>query len=260
MVAPRVRAGIKIAAIKGTPHGAAFAEEVARAFREADIAAQAGPGPSPGLTLVGRALAEPGATPSQTRVRVLWRILDAEGGPAGFRHQDQTVDAGAWAAGARPLLRRLAREAVSKIGPLIADPRRTAGTAPLAITVLDVAGAPGDGRVSLRRSLAYELEKRGFKVSQSRAARPGALTLKGTVVTRPRADEGGGRRIEVEITWTVLGPAGRVLGTVKQANALEARSVDGNWGVNAALAARAAAPGIARIIHGATAQAAPRAP
>jgi hypothetical protein len=53
----------------------------------------------------------------------------------------------------------------------------------------------------------------------------------------------------VEITWTVLAPEGRILGTIKQANNVKAGSLDSSWGVTAALAARAATPGIAAIIR-----------
>ncbi|HSR54858.1 MAG TPA: hypothetical protein VLN73_01365 [Alphaproteobacteria bacterium] len=255
LLAPAGRAGIKITPVKGTPHGAAFAEELARAFRNADIAAQTGPGPNAGMTLVGRVHAEPASPASRTHVRVLWRILDPKGGPAGIRHQDRIVDASAWDTGETALLRRLARDAVADISPLIADPKGTTAAGPRPIAVLDIDGAPGDGRVSLRRSLAFELRKRGFTVFESKAGKPGAITLKGAVSVKPV--QGGDGKELVEITWTVLGPGGRVLGRVNQANAVHAGSLSPNWGTNAVFVARAAAPGVTRIIRGAIAQAAP---
>lgn len=253
LIAPHARAGIKVVAVTGMPHGDAFAEEIAAAFRREDIAAQTGSGPSSGYTLTGRALTRPGPAPSQTLVGVLWRVLDPDGGPAGLHHQEVVVDRADWQAGARPLLRRLARDTVAKIAPEIADPKRggTAGQGPIA--VLDVAGAPGDGRVSLRRSLAFELRKLGFPVTESRTSGGKATVVSGTVkVARASA-----RGDQVKIAWTITGPTGRTLGTVNQANTVKSGSLQGSWGVTAVFAARAAAPEIARILRRAGAETGP---
>jgi hypothetical protein len=53
----------------------------------------------------------------------------------------------------------------------------------------------------------------------------------------------------VEIIWTVLSPAGAVVGTVKQGNTVARGSLERSWGMTAVFAARAAAPGIARIVR-----------
>jgi hypothetical protein len=187
----------------------------------------------------------PGPNPSKSRIEVLWRVLDPDGAPAGLHHQEYLVDRADWRAGTRALLRRLARETVAKIAPEIADPKQggTGGQGPIA--VLDIAGAPGDGRVSLRRSLAFELRKLGFPVTETREAGGGATAVSGTVKVT-RATDSDDR---VEIAWTVTGPAGRTLGTVNQANTVKSGSLQQSWGVTAVFAARAAAPGIARILR-----------
>ncbi|MDH3239250.1 MAG: hypothetical protein OEO83_01145 [Alphaproteobacteria bacterium] len=245
LVAPQARAGIKVRAVAGMPHGAAFAEEIAAAFRRDDIAAQTGAGPSGGYTLMGRAVTRPGPAPSQARVGILWRVLGPNGGAAGLHHQEHLVARADWLAGSRPLLRRLARDAVAGIAPAIADPKRRVSPPLRPVAVRDITGAPGDGRVSLRRSLAFELRKLGFPVTESRESGTDAVVVSGTVKVG-RSPEGGDR---VEIAWTVADPAGRMLGSVKQANTVEAGSLQRSWGVTAALAARAAAPGIARILR-----------
>lgn len=247
LLAPDERAGIKVAAVKGTPHGRALAEAVARAFREADVAAQTGQGPSPGLTLVGQALETPGPRPSEARVRVLWRVLDADGALAGIEQQEWTVDARAWAAGAPPLISRLARDAAAKLTPMVADPKGGAQSGTRPVIVRSVTGAPGDGRVSLRRSLAFELRKLGIRVSESPSGDGKTIVLAGEVKVAPAGGEAAGDR--VEIIWTVLSPAGAVVGTVKQGNTVARGSLERSWGMTAVFAARAAAPGIARIVR-----------
>ncbi len=246
LLSPDERAGIKVAAVKGTPHGRALAEAVARAFREADVAAQTGRGPSPGLTLVGQALESPGPRPSEARVQVLWRVLDADGALAGIEQQEWTVDARDWAAGAGPLIGRLARDAAAKLTPMVADPKGGAKSGTRQVIVRGVTGAPGDGRVSLLRSLVFELRKLGIRVSESPGGDGRTLVLAGDVKVAPAG--GGAEGDRVEIVWTVLSPEGAVLGTVKQGNTVARGSLDKSWGVTAVFAARAAAPGIARIL------------
>lgn len=245
LVAPKARAGIKVLPVAGMPRGGALAEEVAAAFRREDIAAQAGHGPSSGYALMGRAVTRPGPVPSRTRVGILWRVLGPDGSAAGIHLQELIVERSDWREGTQPLLRRLARAAVAEIAPGIADPKRGQAAAKRTVAVRDVTGAPGDGRVSLRRSLAFELRKLGFPVTESNETVADALVVSGTVkVTGAAKGED-----QIAIAWTVSGPKGGILGTVKQANTVKAGSLRASWGVTAAFAARAAAPGIARILR-----------
>jgi len=246
LLAPGGRAGINVITVAGTPHGAALARHVAQALRDEDFAAQAQPKLSAGYTLVGRATIGPTDSNSKARVRLLWLVLNLRGRPGGIHHQELTVDRAAWHRAAKPLLQRLAREAVAGLTPLNSDARAVPVTKTQSITVFDIDGAPGDGRVSLRRSLAFELKKLGFRVAESVIQGATPIVLLGAVKITT-ADKKDTQR--VEITWTVLAPEGRVLGTIKQANNVKAGSLDHSWGVTAALAARAATPGIAEIIR-----------
>jgi hypothetical protein len=246
LLAPGERAGINVVTVAGTPHGASLAKEVAEAFREEDFAAQAQSGPSAGYTLVGRATIGPTGSDAKARVRLLWLVLNPRGRPGGIHHQELMVDRAAWDRAEPPLFKRLARDAVAGLVPLLSGGRASVTTDPQLITVFDIDGAPGDGRVSLRRSLAFELRKLGYRVAESviRGARP--MVLLGTVKVSPA---GTGDTQRVGITWTVLAPEGRVLGTIKQTNHVKSGSLARTWGVTAALAARAAAPGITEIIQ-----------
>ncbi len=246
LLAPGERAGINVITVAGTPHGAALAREIAQAFRDEDFAAHTQSGPSAGYTLVGRATIAPAESKSTAQVRLLWRILNPKGRPGGIHHQELTVDRAAWGRAAPPLLKRVARDAVAGLAPLISGARTVPVTGVQPITIFDIDGAPGDGRVSLRRSLAFELRKLGFRVAESviRGAKP--IVLLGAVKITP-PDEGDSQR--VEIIWTVLAPEGRVLGTIKQSNNVKSGGLARAWGVTAALAARAAAPGITEIIR-----------
>jgi len=256
LLAPGAHAGINVVTVAGTPHGKLIAREVAQAFRNEDFAAQAQPGLSAGYTLVGRATIGPAKIKAKTRVRLLWLVLNLRGRPGGIHHQELTVDRAAWDRAEAPLFKRLARDAVAGLAPLISGARNIPVTETQSITVFDVDGAPGDGRVALRRSLAFELRKLGYRVAESvvRGATP--MVILGAVKITP-ADKGATQR--VEITWTVLAAGGRVLGTTKQINHVKSGSLTRFWGVTAALAARAAAPGITKIIGGA-ATAPPAAP
>lgn len=246
LLAPGERAGINVITVAGAPHGAALARYVAQAFREQDFAAQAQTKLSIGYTVVGRAKVGPAEESAKANVRLLWLVLNVRGRPGGVHHQQLTVDRAAWDRGAPGLLERLARDAVTGLAPLISDTQTSPPEGARWIAVFDIDGAPGDGRISLRRSLAFELKKLGFRVVESDIRGAAPIVLLGAVTTG-KADKNGNQR--VEIMWTVLAPDGRVLGSIKQANDVKAGSLDHSWGITAALAARAATPGIAEIIR-----------
>lgn len=246
LLAPGERVGINVITIAGTPHGAALARHVAQALRDKDFAAKAQPKLSPGYTLVGRATIGPSKSYTETRVRLLWLVLNLRGRPDGIHHQELIVDRTEWNRAAKSILQRLAKDAAIGLAPLISDVRDVQTTGAQSITVFDIDGAPGDGRVSLRRSLAFELKKLGFRVTESviRGATP--IVLLGAVkITTP--DKTDTQR--VDITWTVLAPEGHVLGTIKQTNNVKSGILDSSWGITAALTTRAATPGIAEIIR-----------
>jgi hypothetical protein len=246
LLAPGERAGINVITVAGTPHGALIAKEIAQALRDEGFAAQARARLSTGYTLVGRATITPAKSTGKAQVRLLWLVLNIRGRPGGIHHQELTVDRAAWNRGAQPLLQRLARDAVSGLAPLMSDAHAAAPVRKSQpIIVFDVDGAPGDGRVALRRSLAFELRKLKYAVTETVIQGAAPIVLLGAVKVSAAAKANTQR---VEITWTVLAPDGHVLGTIKQTNDVKSGSLVRSWGGTAALAARAAAPGIAKII------------
>ena len=244
LLAPGERAGINVITVAETTHGVALAIELAKAFREGDLAAQSQPTRGAGFTVVGRA--ETGAVAGGTnlRMRFVWQILDPRGRPGGIYRQQSMVNREEWRQGSPALLRDLARKAAAGLTPLISGPRAKPMARHRLVTIFDVDGAPGDGRVSLRRSLAFELRKLGFRVAESGIQGTDPIVLLGDVRVGPA--KAGSQR--VDITWSVLDGNGRVLGKITQTNQVKAGSLNRFWGVTAALVARAAAPGIRGLI------------
>ncbi len=245
LVATGERAGINVIPVAGTNHGAALAVELAEAFRAEDLAAHSQAEPGAGYTVVGKAVAGAVVDGTNLRVRFNWQILDPRGRPGGIFHQQATVNRKAWNQGSPALLRSLAGTAVAGLTPMISGPRAKPVARQRLITIFDVNGAPGDGRVSLRRSLAFELRKLGFRVTESDIQGTDPVVLMGDVKVVP--SKAGSER--VEITWSVLAGDWRLLGNVTQNNQVKAGSLKRFWGVTAALVARAAAPGIKDLIE-----------
>jgi hypothetical protein len=76
-------------------------------------------------------------------------------------------------------------------------------------------------------------------------ARQDALAIEGTVdLGKP-----DGKMQSVELRWVVKMPGGKVLGEIKQANRVEAGSLDKGWGEAAEFAARGAAHGIFQLVE-----------
>jgi hypothetical protein len=124
-----------------------------------------------------------------------------------------------------------------------AAPTRTAKKAgPTKVLVAPVTGAPGDGRRSLPTALKKRLYKGGFKLAN--AASGPIYTVKGTV----RLTSTSGGKESIKISWKVLDPNGKTLGTVTQQNTIPKGSLNGPWGAIADAAAGAAADGIIKLL------------
>ena len=108
--------------------------------------------------------------------------------------------------------------------------------------VPSVAGAPGDGSVSLTGAIQRELSKGGVALTD----KPSGQTYKveGKVVVGSGKD---GKQ-PISIDWDVKDPKGKKLGTVSQKNEIPQGSVDGAWGKTADAAAAAAAQGILKLL------------
>lgn len=109
------------------------------------------------------------------------------------------------------------------------------------VAVVKVSGAPGDGEKTLARSIALMLGNTGLTVSNADDAKAWRVDA---LVSVAKA----GANDEVVLKWRVLDAKGLVLGEVEQKNQVSAGRLAKNWGETAALAAAAAAPGLADVI------------
>jgi hypothetical protein len=242
---PGTRTGIVVKEVAGAPAPRALAGEMARALREADVVASATAGNRQSFLLFASATAAP-LDAMRDEIQISWRLEDSRGRPVGeFRQTAQALHP-AWKMGAPPLLRALARRAAPEIARLLADTDASlnpAGGAAPRVVILPIDDAPGDGRNSLVRAMAFHLRKAGVRLSEE--ITDDSLMLLGSV--RLAAAPSGTQR--VAITWTAISSKGTEVGTVTQNARVPAGALDGPWGALAHAAAKAAASGVAELIE-----------
>jgi len=118
------------------------------------------------------------------------------------------------------------------------------------ILVPSITGAPGDGDLSLTRSVRALLEQQGVNVIDPQLPPDGfdasaAYTLSGAVGMGTPNPEAGQ---PIAISWDLYGPDGGHLGNVAQQNQIEPGSLDGPWGEVAIYAAMGAVDGILTLL------------
>ena len=112
-----------------------------------------------------------------------------------------------------------------------------------AVAVTTVRGSPGKGNGELAGAMRKILGEAGWPVLAQ--ARRDALAIEANVkLGRPE-----GKMQSVELRWVVKMPDGKVLGEIKQANRVEAGSLDKGWGEAAEFAAKGAAHGIFELVE-----------
>ena len=120
--------------------------------------------------------------------------------------------------------------------------KATNGPAIRSVAVASVTGAPGDGNRSLALALQKFLRQSGWPVKDKPAK--DSMIIEGSVGVSPPRD--GAQQVHLQ--WTVKDPAGKVLGSMKQANQVPAGSLDKAWGLTAEYAAEAAGMGIFELV------------
>jgi hypothetical protein len=110
------------------------------------------------------------------------------------------------------------------------------------VAVVGVEGATGQGNRELAAAMISVLKKAGWPVS----AKPGPATL--SISAQVALDAAAGPNQMVHLTWRVVSPKGKELGTVAQNNAIAAHTLDTTWGPAANAAAEAAAEGLFKLI------------
>ena len=237
--------GIVVLAISGVSDPLAYgmAARMAKALRDLNVPAATGGGNRRSRFLQGWASEQPGGG-GRVRVEVVWDLFDADGAVIGSHTVRRETVRYRWVGGDRGLLDELATAAAPPIvallqGPPIAD---QAAALYLPLHVAAVAGAPGDGKVTLRRAMRSALSRVGFRLAE--APTPGGLVIAGRVRLAPPH---GGRQ-EVEINWSVRRPDGAELGKLTQRNTVPAGSLDGPWGGTANDIADSAVDGVRDLL------------
>jgi len=178
-------------------------------------------------------------------VALHWQLIAADGEIAGLFDQIEAARPAAWHAGAPDLALLIAQHAAPRIDALLRDaaPVAVAPSLPR-VVVRPVDGAPGDGRLALRRAMERALTRRAVPVVADGAEN--ALMVLGSVHVSE-----AGRGQWVEVRWTVMAPDGAELGVVSQSNTVPPGALDGPWGELAEAVADGGADGVRALLEAA---------
>ena len=177
---------------------------------------------------------------------IAWQLVDSHGQE---RAKFTTALAGYEDTIADSLFGPMADQIAAQVDAVLAGPgSQTVDAQPAApvlpqAMVADVAGAPGDGNTALEKSLIALLPLKGIKIAAKKE--DAAWRIEGKVKVTPKSET----EDLVELSWRVLDAQGRELGSIRQANAVPHKRLDGPWREIAAFAAEAAAEGISQLIH-----------
>jgi hypothetical protein len=239
--------GIRVHALVGDGPGVAGAgaEVMAEALRNLGVPAATQGGNRASRGLYG--LATLTRAGDEERLRLLWELRAPDGTVIGLHHSEISLPHGLWqagdaaaiaphiAAGAPAIAAMVQVEAVEEVA--------IPGFPGARLMVLPLDDVPGDGAVSLRRSLQEELRAADLPVAAE--VREGDILIFGKVVlTAPR----DGQQL-LSISWTATRTGGEAeLGQVDQQNSIPAGSLDGPWGPVAREIAKAAAAGLIDLL------------
>lgn len=223
---PTPIAGVTVAPVIDAPDPELLAESMAAALVAENVAAVPG-APRPGRRWVEATIVDDGGS-----LLVAWQLREPDGR---LLAQDvQRHDRATWAApegrnaGTRTAAAALAR-ALRQESPL---PR---------ISVLRVAGAPGDGSAALAEAMARALRRAGATVVDVEPH----LAIEGSVALAP----GPPGHEMMTVTWVVRRPDGTTVATLDQSNPVPKHQVWGNWSGLASAIADAAAGGIVEVVR-----------
>lgn len=181
-------------------------------------------------------------------VALHWQLIAADGEIAGLFDQIEAATPNAWRNGAPDLALAIAESAAPRIDALLRDAAPVAAAPVLPrVVVRPVDGAPGDGRLALRRAMERALTRRAVPVVADGAEdADDALMVLGSVHVSD-----AGRDQWVEVRWTVIGPDGAELGVVSQSNTVPPGALDGPWGELAEAVAAGGADGVRALLEAA---------
>ena len=246
LLEPTDGGGITVRAPEGLtqPDSRAMAEAIAAALRDAEIPASTEGSNKLSRFLTTRVAAQPTAA-DRVRIALDWSLADANGGRATKGAVNTEAEAAQWNAHAPELTGRIAAQVAEAIARSSGGDGGGASKA-LAmdrpIHVRKIGGLSQRDETTLRRAIEFQLRQSKMKVADDPTDQ--ALVVAGTFKLSPPMQ--GGQK--VELRWAVLRPDGGELGTMTQANTVEAGTFDKPWGELAAIIAQGAAAGLTEIL------------
>jgi hypothetical protein len=234
------RAGVLVLPVDGATRPEAMADALAAALRQIDVPASTRPIGRDARRLVGK-LEGTRFDFERDSIEASWRLQDAQGNALGGLTNRWLVPRQGWFAGHPQVLAGLAEQLAPSLATLVLGERATAAFGP-PVAVWAVDGAPGDGRVALKRAVETALRRHSVRIVNDIG--DDTLVLAGAV--RLSAAEAGRQRVTV--TWTLLRPSGEEIGQVDQDSQVRAGLLDGPWGDVARDVASGAADGIRQLI------------
>ena len=232
--------GVVVDPVQGAPDDAArtLADAMVLALQDVEVPASTTAGNARSFHLSGTAVPAQGAANGW---EIRWAMHDAAGTEIGGDTQRIVLPAGA-----QPDATALAgpmRGEAPKLAALIEDTAPVEHQSTRRLLVRAIAGAPGDGAKSLKRSLAFVLKQSGVALTDDPQT-PDTVAVAGTVEARPISPD----QDHIKILWHVLKPDGSEAGVITQENDVPRTVIEGQWGDLAMAVAEAAAPDLLRVV------------
>jgi hypothetical protein len=217
---------------------------MASALQQREIAASDKTASIASYELVGRIEEMPPSGDKVTLVAV-WELRDPAGQSLGERTERLEAPARDWEQGGEDAVTRLATASADRLAALLQDEPQTEAEVGghTRLLISGVAGAPGDGGVSLPRAITEILKRQDVAIVTDPQAKADLVLDADVVVGNPKAG-----KQNVKIVWRVRRKDGGEIGTVGQENDVPAGLLDGAWGDVAYMVAVSAQDGIMQLV------------
>jgi hypothetical protein len=240
---------IAVMPIEGEPRATAnkLAAGIAQEFLKHNIPASDQSPTRASYQLEGRIAQRPDKL-GDTLVTVSWRLRDPKGNTVIERNDRLLVKTKDWQSSSDQPIGELAAVSANAMATQLngeppKEPSAAVGGGRVRVAVRKVSGAPGDGNLSLARSLAAVLKHQDVELVDPVTGKPD-LAVDCDVKLDPVKD---GKQ-HVKIVWRVARAAGGEIGQVAQENDIPRGQLDGPWGDIAFTVAMSAEGGIMQLV------------
>jgi hypothetical protein len=237
-------AGLQVAPLAGVDPGLAIpvSQALAVELQKLNIPAAADPAFNGRYVLHGTRKPLVLDASGQAKADIEWKLTDRRGAVLGIIDQTIRGDTAGWAAADPNLIRVLVADAAPAISNFLSERVTARPLAPPSFVVTRIAGAPGDGAVSLERALKFHLQRQGYVATTDRAK--ATFHIEADIVLEPE-----GQQQNLALVWQVADATGKELGKVRQANQVPTGQLNGRWGEMAFAVAAGASEGIAEVMR-----------